>query len=230
MRERLTVITAIYDGYDTLKPTLEQDNVDVDWVCVTDVAPSFSNGWRIIIEPRPGQHPNVAAKRPKMLPWDYRQSELPDAEHLGKSLWLDASFRVTSPHMARDICTLLKVWPIYQFRHPWRDCIYDEADASMALPKYAHQRDIIAQQVEMYRKQGHPEHWGLWATGVIARSHMSGQIRRFGTAWLRACQEWSYQDQVSEAVHLRDQGLAPQPLPGNHFSNPWLVYEGSSRH
>lgn len=226
MRERLTIITAIYDGYDTLKPTLEQHGVDVDWVCVTDNAPADANGWRIIVEPRPGQHPNVAAKRPKMLPWEYAWFEDPPP----KSLWVDASFRVNSHHLARDVCELLDWWPIYQFEHPWRDCVYDEAAASVELDKYAHQRTIIEAQMAQYRTLGHPEHWGLWATGVIARDHRDEDVRRFGARWLRACQEWSYQDQVSEAFFLRSTSLRPRALTGNHFQNPWLVYEGSARH
>lgn len=225
MRDQLTIITAIYDNYDTLKPTLEQDDVDVDWVCVTDRMPAEDNGWHIIVEPRPGQHPNVAAKRPKMLPWEYCM-----LDSSSKSLWIDASFRVNSASLARDVCSMLESWPIYQFAHPWRDCVYDEATASLELPKYAAQRAIVEQQVAMYRARQHPEHWGLWATGVIARDINNGQVHRLGNSWLRSCQEWSYQDQISEAVHLRNLELRPRALTGNHFQNPWLVYEGSSRH
>lgn len=226
MRDRLTIITAIYDGYDTLKPTLDQEGVDVDWVCVTDCAPTEANGWHIIVEPRPGQHPNVAAKRPKMLPWEYAWFESPPC----KSLWIDASFRVVSPRLARDVCAMLESWPLYQFPHPWRDCIYAEAEASRDLAKYSAQRHIIEQQMAMYRKHGHPEHWGLWATGIIARDNTNGLVHRLGNSWLRSCQEWSFQDQLSEAVHLLDIGLVPRLLPGNHLKNPWLAYEGSSRH
>jgi hypothetical protein len=80
-----------------------------------------------------------------------------------------------------------------------------------------------------YRAWGHPEHWGLWATGLIARAH-TDEVKKLGERWLQTCQEWSYQDQLSEAVHLRILGLRPRVFPGNHINNPWLEYHGSLRH
>ena len=230
---RAAVVTAIYDGYDSLKPVLPQHGVDVDWVCVTDKPIEDPQGWRVVVEPRPGQHPNVAAKRPKMLPLEYCNWYAPPA----LTIWVDASFRVKSDRFASDMADMVQpAAPMAQFRHPWRDCVFDEAEASLALPKYQAQADIIRQQMALYREWGHPEHWGLWATGVIVRSAYKyvggrkGLPREHGECWLRSCQEWSYQDQLSEAVHLRAMGLRPTELPGTHLSNPWLSYEGSARH
>ncbi len=226
----VSIITAIYDGYDTLKPALPQEGADVEWVCVTDKPIDDAQGWRVVVEPKPGQHPNVAAKRPKMLPWEYANEPSPFL------IWIDASFRVQSARFASDMVDILKVNQIAQFKHPWRDCIYDEAAESLGIPKYQAQREIIEQQMSLYRSWGHPEHWGLWATGVIGRSRYKfvGQeksdVRVHGERWLRSCQEWSYQDQLSEAVHLRMLGMRPYELPGTHISNPWLLYEGSARH
>lgn len=218
---RVAILTAIYDGYDSLKPTLEQEGTDVEWICVTDKMPAETHGWQIVVEPRPGQHPNVAAKRPKMLPWEYTAADY--------SIWIDASFQVKSDSFAGDMVYFLKldVSGIAQFKHPWRDCVYTEAEASVALPKYAGQP--IQQQVACYHAWGHPEHWGLWGTGVIAREH-TPDVKLLGERWLRTCQEWSYQDQISEAVHLRLLGLRPLEIPGGHLRNPWLEYQGSGRH
>src|SRR5882757_7946479 len=200
---RVAIITAIYDDYDSLKPILQQQGADVDWVCVTDKPRDESLGWRIVVEPRPGQHPNVAAKRPKMLPWEYT-----DREH---SIWMDGSFLVRSERFAEEVSAL--GCPIAQFKHPWRDCVYAEAEASLALGKYEGQP--IAEQMEAYQSWGHPEHWGLWSTGLIAREHTAA-VRLLGERWLRTCQEWSFQDQISQAVHLRLLGLRPAELPGCH--------------
>ncbi len=214
---RLAIITAIYDNYDTLKPIVPQEGVEVDWVCVTDRAPKEANGWRIVVEPRPFMHPNIAAKRPKMLPWEYSDSFW--------SIWMDASFLPQSPHLAREVIAHAK--PIAQWQHPWRDCIYDEAEASKVLTKYVGLP--IDPQMEQYRRQGHPEHWGLWSTGFIARQH-SPKVMALGEEWLRACQEWGFQDQLSEAVALRNLGLRPERLPGCHTGNDWVQYHGSARH
>jgi hypothetical protein len=218
---RATIISAIYDHYDSLKPVCPQVGVDVDWVCVTDTElPQGSpEGWEIIHLPKPELHPNHAAKAPKFCPWNFTKPGV------GASVWIDASYRVTSPTFVVDVLALAD--PIAQFIHPWRDCLYDEAVASAALPKYAGLP--VMNQADAYRKAGHPEHWGLWATGVIARHHTE-EVKKLGWVWSFEVAMWTYQDQISQPHLLRSTGLRPVSLPGDHITNPWLRYEGSARH
>lgn len=217
----LAIITAIYDDYDTLKPICPQEGADVEWICVTDNAELKNEeaavGWNVVYEPRAGLHPNRAAKFPKMLPWRYTEARA--------SVWVDASFLVTSSWFALQATALAD--PIAQFVHPWRDCVYDEADASAPMPKYL--GEPIQEQSRNNRETGHPEHWGLWATGVIARYHTPA-VGEFGARWLLRNLEWSYQDQLSEAPSLRESHLRPAPLTGNHLDNPWLQFHASARH
>lgn len=213
----VAVITAIYDGFDTLKPVLAQDGLDVDWVLVTDQVPADPLGWRVVHDPQPGTSPSRAAKNAKFRPWEYTDAPM--------SVYLDASFRITSPSFAAEAVALAD--PIAQFAHPWRDCIYDEAAASVTLPKYAGQP--VTEQAACYRAAGHPAHWGLWASGVIARRHVP-EVMALGDLWTRQTDMWTLQCQISEPYVLRVLGLRPAPLPGDHFTNPWLAYEGSGRH
>ncbi len=219
MPHDLAIITAIYDGYDELKPALEQTGLSVDWVLVTDNedATTYGTGWRKLLEQRPGVHPNRAAKRPKMLPWEYTDAP--------SSIWIDASFRIMSPSFAVDVMEHAR--PITQFGHPSRDCIYTEAALSGTMPKYA--GEPLEEQMSRYRLAEHPQHWGLWATGLIGRHH-TAEVKEFGKLWLEQCELWSFQDQVSEAYALRKTGLRPVELPGAHWSNPWVHYEASGRH
>lgn len=218
----IAIISALYDAYDELHAICPQDGVEIDWVLVTDDAALASGavdrkGWRVVYEPRPDLHPNRAAKRPKILPWCYTAAE--------QSVWIDASFSVLSPTFAAE--ALACAHPVAQFTHPWRDCIYDEADLTMTLPKY--DGEPIAAQVAHYRAQGHPAHWGLWATGVIARHHTQG-VKAFGYRWLADCLQWSYQDQLSHPPALRTVGLRPESFPGTYLDHPWLEHRPSVRH
>lgn len=216
------VITAIYDAYDTLKPVLPQDGLNVDWVLVTD-DPSFRGGalgWRAVYEPRPGVHPNRAAKRPKFLPWEYTDAPV--------SVWVDASFRVVSPSFATEALAMAD--PIAQFGHPWRDCLFDEVTECIAIAKYKYPPGTLAGQAQRYRDAGHPEHWGLWATGVIARRHDDSRVKQLGHRWLEEVEQWSFQDQVSHPFVIREAGLRPTLFPGSHLANGWVAYEGSDRH
>lgn len=211
------MISAVYDGYDGVKPVLPQWGLDVEWVLVTDDPGLSAPGWRVVVRPRPGIHPNRAAKGPKFCPYEYTEAPA--------SVWVDASFRVRSKTFVSDVLGYAR--PLAQFTHPWRDCVYEEAQASRDLPKYA--GEPVEGQAAHYRDLGHPEHWGLWATGVIARRHTLETVR-MGLAWNRQVTDWSFQDQLSQPPVLRETGIRPTALPGTHFSNPWLTYEGSVRH
>jgi hypothetical protein len=216
------ILSAVYDAYDTVKPTLPQQGLDVEWVLVTDDEALYYGdtdplGWQIVYEPRPGLHPNRAAKHPKMLPCDYTAAD--------RSVWVDASFAVVSATFAADV--LEHANPLAQFVHPWRGCALAEADASAMIPKYA--GEPITEQAAAYRAAGHPVGWGLWATGVIARQH-TPEVVAWGKAWLAEIERWSFQDQISHPYACRLHGLRPASLPGTHFANPWLVYQGSGRH
>lgn len=216
---KTTLLTAIYDDYDLLKFTVPQ-SIECDWVCVTDNPswPTSYNGWSIVYEPRYHVHPNRAAKTPKMLPWLYTDTP--------SSIWIDASFHVLSPTFAEEALSYAN--PIAQFTHPWRDCAYAEAEESILLTnKYGSQP--LVDQIAHLRNEGHPEHWGLWATGVIARYH-TPQVIKMGSDWLAETYMFSFQDQISHPDVCRRNGLRPTNFPGTYFDGPWVSYAGSGRH
>ena len=141
---------------------------------------------------------------------------------------MDASFRVFSPLFAAEATSgLTDDEPIAQFVHPWRDCLFAEAKESAGLAKYA--GEPVLEQADAYSLAGHPESWGLWATGVIARRHTEA-VCELGARWLEETYRWSFQDQISQPFALRETALRPAPLPGSHLATPWLAYEGSARH
>jgi hypothetical protein len=219
---RAAVLTAIYDSYDTLKPALPQDGVEVEWICVTDddaLARGDADplGWTVVHEPRVGTHPNRAAKRPKTFPTEYTPA--------GASVWVDASFAVASPTFVAD--ALAHADPVAQFVHPWRGCVFDEATASAPIPKYA--GEPILAQAAQYERAGMPAGWGLWATGVIARKH-TPEVAEWGRLWAREIDLWSFQDQISHPYVCWSTGVRPVGLPGMHLANRWLAYQGSGRH
>lgn len=215
----MAILTAVYNDYDILKISHPQ-SIDVEWIAVTDNPswPVIYNGWTIVYEPRHHLHPNRAAKTPKMLPWLYT--------NVTSSIWVDASFKILSPTFAED--ALSHADPIAQFSHPWRNCAYREAEESLLLTsKYGDQP--IRAQIDHLREEGHPEGWGLWATGVIARHH-TPRVIKMGSDWLAETYLYSYQDQISHPDVCRRNGLRPTNFPGSYFSGPWVHYEGSARH
>lgn len=210
----VAVISSIYGGYDAPKVQPEQ-SVEAEWILVTD-REIDAPGWKVVVEPRPHMHPCLAAKVAKCRPDLYA----PDVDTI---VWVDGSLQFL---INSALATILESLyngnnPIAQVKHPHRECIYDEAEFCVPIPKYAGQP--MLQQVEHYRQHGHPSNWGLWATGIIVRSYLGHSTRaahhRMGDAWLREQLRWTFQDQLSEAPLLREYMSAittlPMPLHGN---------------
>jgi hypothetical protein len=215
----VAVISAVYGQYDAIKPAVPQEGTDAEWVLVTDDPgiPDGHLGWRVVHQPRPGLHPNRAAKHPKFRPWEYTDAPA--------SIWVDGSCRVRSATFAADV--LAYAHPLAQFVSPDRDCIYDEAAESLTVPKYG--PEPIAEQAACYRAAGHPEHWGLWCTTVMARRH-TDLVKALGEAWTAEVEAWSFQDQVSQPWILRNLGLRPATIPGYYRVNRWLDVVASGKH
>lgn len=185
-----------------MRPVSEQ-TVDADWICVTDRNPAEfdGTGWRAIYEPRNHMHPRLAAKVAKCQPERYSDAEI--------SVWMDGSCRLLLPDSLEQIIDGAAGADIAQVVHPWRSCIFDEAQASAGMPKYEGQS--VLDQVEHYRSEGHSEKWGLWATGLIVRR--SGTAPHLGVQWLLEQIRWTYQDQLSQPYVLRNLGIRPYALP-----------------
>lgn len=213
---RTTIITAVYDTYDSLKPITKQ-SLDTKWICVTDDKTLAVDGWEIVYEPRSHLSPRFAAKIPKTLPWLYTDTET--------SVWLDASFKVKSPNFTKEVLEYAN--PLAQFKHPWRKCAYAEAKTCIAIPKDS--KEILTAQMDYLEQINHPYNWGLWATGVIARKHTL-EVIKMGYQWLSEIQRFSTRDQVSHPSVCRANGLRPNTLPGVYFDGPWLEYQGSIKH
>lgn len=214
---RPAIITACMGGYDRLRAQVAQD-IPVDWICVTDDDRPVPAPWRAVRVTPADPCSRMSAKAYKLQPCDR-----PDA------IWIDANMRVTSPSFARRALAArvngLAVW-----RHPDRDCIYDEAEASLRLlpEKYAGQP--IRAQVDHYRSEGHPAHAGLYACGTLAWDWSDPTAEAIGRAWMEECRRWSYQDQLSLPVVLRRFGVVPGIFPATQterrgpgwVGNRWL--------
>lgn len=200
----VAVVTALYGGYDRLRPQVAQDT-EAEWIVFTDdpelAAPA---PWRVMVSPPAYEHPCMAAKVHKCCP-GVEQTDV---------IWIDANMQVTSRSFAREALAArrdgMAVW-----RHPRRDCIYDEAEASLGAEaqggKYAELP--IIEQVEHYSTEGHPAHGGLFACGTIAWDLTDLLALKIGAEWLAECERWTYQDQLSLPVVCRRAGVTPGLFP-----------------
>lgn len=182
---KTVLLTAIFGDYDSLKPLPAENNFD-DAVCITDQAGLESSGWRII-EQAVADNPRLAAKHPKMQPFDFVDADI--------AVWLDGSAEITDPGF-RSFCEdALADNDFVVWQHPEdRDCLFREGVYCMDWPKY--RNTSIREQLTYYREAGMPEHFGLWACGTIVWRNTDA-AKQFGLNWLQENRNWSIQDQIS---------------------------------
>ncbi len=124
-RKRLVVYTVIVADYDPLKiPAVVAP--DCDYVCFTDRDISWQNVWAQRRVDWTHADPSRTSRHPKIRPHEY----FPDYE---TSLWVDASIRLECPPDA--FVPSHGDWDIAAFRHPFRDCVYDEAARCLAATR-----------------------------------------------------------------------------------------------
>ena len=117
------------------------------------------------------------------------------------TIWLDASITPEPGFVDKALAALGDDdWAMVP--HPWRTCIYTEADYSATLPRYAGLDTRIRTQAGFYRSIGHPDNWGLYATGVNARRHTALTIE-VGEQWWQDIINHTHQDQISLPVLAR---------------------------
>ena len=205
MPPKVCIYTAIYGGYDVLKPQPKYEGVS--YLCFTDVLPKADYNWNIsLVQPsRLNEHPRYLAKRFKCCPhhWVSRAFDF--------TIWIDGSIVLKNLDFVSRAVEALTSSPFGLIPHPVNNCIYDEARGSLNIPKYSNQP--IREQIEHYQSLGYPIKNGLGAGGVIVRRGNDPCAEKIGEEWLYENLIWSYQDQISLPFVLWRNGQWYDALP-----------------
>ena len=187
---KTTVVTAIYGGHDTLR-TPRVVLPGVEYLCFTDDPALSSDVWTCIVQDKDGLSPLMAAKRHKIMPHKWLNTD--------RSIWIDGHCTLT--------CDPERVWgdlwylsQIGLVRH-WRDCIYTEADECRA--RKLDRPALIRQQTDTYRRQKYPRNSGLYYGGFVLRYH-TDDTAHFNANWWRHVTRFSARDQISLPVALAE--------------------------
>lgn len=146
-----------------------------------------------------------------------------DAEY---SIWVDGNIKLLIPPEQLIKAWLSDKYDIAVWKHFLRDCIYDEQEELDIWWPELH--DETFAQVEHYRKQGHPEHWGLGECNVIVRRH-NKEVERFNEAWWSEICRWSQRDQLSFPYVARKLNTKVNFIKGNPRQHPYFLYENHKR-
>jgi hypothetical protein len=197
----VVIYTAIYGGYD--RPKSVPIGIDAPCVMFTDDSEmkALALGWEVIVGDPPthtrGMSPMMKHKWCKLHP----HKVLPGID---VSMWVDGSMTILYPDYARRCLNALGDDDWSMMPHPVRDCVYTEADYSATLTWRYNARDI-QHQASFYRSIGHPEKWGLFATGANVRRHNS-HVQALNEHWWYENVTRTHQDQLSLPVLVRIMG------------------------
>lgn len=206
---RTTVYTAIFGDYDNLKvPTVVE--LGISYVVLTDWKKALPYPWLARAVSRKHADARRESRRYKLLAHQF----FPDADITlwhGGNIQLRQKPRIMVEDMLGDA-------DIAAFKHPHRDCLYDEA--KICLDWKLDEPGRINRQMNKYRNEGFPEHFGLTACWFMIRRNTK-VVQEFCDLW------WSELDSVRDQLsfdYVRwKTGIRVKWIPGCLIGHPWLA-------
>lgn len=165
--------------------------------------------------------PRRTARHYKALPHHY----MPDADVW---IWVDGNVRLLAPPKV-IVDKYLGDADLAIFKHPDRDCLYNEAAFCAKVHKGS--PGILGKQTRLYEVEGMPRKWGLPETRVVIRRNTE-RIRELNDLWWHEIQEHSVRDQVSLPFVCWKLGLRWREIPGRCWvrnEHPHFHYEKHKR-
>ncbi len=220
--KRFCLYTVLIGGYTQLNNPLpremeRQTEEPFERICFTDDLSIESHGWKLIKLDTHGLDSRRASRLPKLLPHRY----LEDFEW---SLYIDTTVRLKmSPLniLNEYIDQKLAFW---SFRHPWRNCIYDEAEEVIRLG-YDNEH-LVREQMDHYKFLGYPKNAGLSANTFILRRHNDPSVIQLDEIWFEHVLRYSKRDQLSFNFVAHYLNFRHGFLAGELTDNQYMVWPG----
>ena len=187
-RNRLVVFTVLTGGKETLGNPFPPGSTGFERVCFTDDPNLRSDHWSVVHMESRGLDPERESRRPKLLPHRF----LADFDW---SLYIDGTVRLrVHPDTVLERYTT-SASSMTCFAHPWRDCVYDEAEEVIRLGFDDERR--VREQMDHYRRLRYPSHAGLIAGTVLLRRHNDDAVLELHETWYEHVLRFSRRDQLS---------------------------------
>ena len=235
MKNKVVIYTAIFGGYDEL---LEPEFIPegCDFVCFTDSTHFKSDVWDIRVVTPYYEQPVRNSRYYKTKPHIF----FPDYEI---SLWIDGTIVVKN-----DIHYLIEDHlsnsNMACFNHNWtvldpHDCAYFSAqyilqlgeknykkNPELGLKTYKDDPALIIPQMEKYRQEGFPEHFGHVISGIMFRRHNEQDCINVMKTWWEEIKYHSHLCQLSLGYSFWKNDFKWDWLPGDIRSFPDIVHQG----
>lgn len=198
--DRYVVYTVVVGGYDDLAPPAYMPP-NCDFVAFSDL-PLQVDGWQVLPLNYLHRDPTRASRFVKLHPHLY----FPQYTH---SIWMDANIGVRGDigaffeRLSDDAC-------MSAFKHPLRDCVYQEGVECITRRK--DNEDVIARHLQRYREREIPEGMGLWETNFLVRRHNDPSCIKLMCNWWKEIETGSRRDQLSLPIAQKAVAAMITPL------------------
>ena len=187
--ERRVVYTCMYGYSEKFNDFEYEPDGNIDFVCFTDDPELRSRFWKTVLLPRQLIPAPRASRRAKMLPHRF-------LSQYDCSLYVDNIVRLRmAPRAIFERFLQSSASPLVCFRHPERNCVYDEAELVASI-RYDDPVRIDA-QMKFYRRLGYPAANGLIASGFLLRRHNDPRVIQLMECWFEQMLCYSFRDQLS---------------------------------
>ena len=181
-----TAISNVTNNYDKLKEQKRHGD-GVEYVAFLEEKEA-SKTWDFRRMHDEFGDPNRNAKIHKILSHRF----FPDKKY---TLWVDGSVNISFPFSVKRLVDIyLQDCDIAVFKHPDRNCLYEEAN--VCIQRKLDDENTIRKQMRKYTSEGYPSNVGLAECTVILRRH-SPKIIDFNEAWWDEIKNGSKRDQLS---------------------------------
>ena len=181
--------TVITKGYDDLKDPIPLEGWE--YICFTDDPDLRSDVWEMRVTQK-----------------TQRQVKIMGYEYIGNvpALYIDGSIEIID-NLDKFMMAIRKEWSVW--KHPQRDCIFDEADAVVEFKGL----DDAEVKKQMLRYEALPRHWGLGQTGVMFRDFSLEWVRQLSRLWYHEVANGFDRDQLSLSYCAWSMGKRPHLVP-----------------
>ena len=214
--KKIAVYTCITGNYDNLMEVRTPEK-QVDYYCFTNNRTITSNTWKVVYIDNDGLDDHRLSRKIKMLGHPIIN------EHYEISVWMDVSVSfIKSIYQFVEQFGQMDRYPFAACVHHSRDCIYEEAKTCVKYRK--DKKDIIKKQMEFYKKEGFPAHYGLYEMTVFIKKHNEPVVKKTMKMWFDMVCKWSRRDQLSFMWCIYQTHMPIAEIPLNIFDNEWFYW------
>jgi len=215
-RSRRVVYTCLFGYSERFNDFVYERDPTIDFICFTDMPELQSEFWRIEKVERGELDAARAAKQRKILPHRF-------LSRYNASLYVDNTVRLKMPP-AEIFDRYLDHSPsaFVCFRHPWRQCVYDEAREVISL--HFDKPERVNTQMGRYRKLGYPKGNGLWKGAFLLRRHNDPAVIPMMETWFEHVRSYSHRDQLSLPIAAWLHKVKPEYIELDFTDNDILEY------